>query len=38
MQMINATAQMLLVVTFDQNGQNAISAEFELLAASLPDW
>ena len=25
-------------VTFDQNGQNAISAEFEFLAASLPDW
>ena len=25
-------------VTFDQSGQNAISAEFEFLAASLPDW
>ena len=26
-----------LYVTFDQNGQNAISADFEFLAASLPD-
>ena len=26
------------VVTFDQNGQNAISAEFGILAVSLPDW
>ena len=26
------------VVTFDQNVKNAISAEFEILAASLPDW
>ena len=25
-------------VTFDQNGQNAISAEFGILAVSLPDW
>ena len=25
-------------VTFDQNGQNAISADFEFLAASLPSW
>ena len=25
-------------VTFDQNGQNAISAEFRILAVSLPDW
>ena len=25
-------------VTFDQNVKNAISAEFEFLAASLPDW
>ena len=25
-------------VTFDQNAKNAISAEFEFLAASLPDW
>ena len=25
-------------VTFDQNGQNAICADFEFLAASLPDW
>ena len=26
------------VVTFDQNGQNAVSAEFGILAASLPNW
>ena len=25
-------------VTFDQNGQNAVSAEFGILAASLPNW
>ena len=25
-------------VTFDQNGQNAASAEFGILAASLPNW
>ena len=27
-----------LIVTFDQNGQNAVSAEFRILAASLPNW
>ena len=27
-----------IYVTFDQNGQNAISAEFGILAVSLPDW
>ena len=27
-----------LCVTFDENGQNAISAEFGILAVSLPDW
>ena len=27
-----------LHVTFDQNVKNAISAEFEFLAARLPDW
>ena len=27
-----------LPVTFDQNGQNAISAEFGILAVGLPDW
>ena len=27
-----------IVVTFDQNGQNAVSAEFGILAASLPNW
>ena len=26
------------IVTFDQNGQNAVSAEFGILAASLPNW
>ena len=26
------------LVTFDQNVKNAISAEFGILAASLPDW
>ena len=26
------------LVTFDQNGQNAVSAEFGILAASLPNW
>ena len=26
------------VVTFDQNVKNAISAEFGILAVSLPDW
>ena len=25
-------------VTFDQNGQNAVSAEFRILTVSLPDW
>ena len=25
-------------VTFDQNVKNAISAEFEILEVSLPDW
>ena len=25
-------------VTFDQNVKNAISAEFRILAVSLPDW
>ena len=25
-------------VTFDQNGQNAVSAEFRILAVNLPDW
>ena len=25
-------------VTFDQNGQNAISADIEVLAADLPSW
>ena len=25
-------------VTFDQNGQNAVSAEFGILAASLTNW
>ena len=27
-----------MIVTFDQNVKNAISAEFGILAASLPDW
>ena len=29
---------MFLTVTFDQNVENAISAEFGILAVSLPDW
>ena len=28
----------VITVTFDQNGQNAVSAEFGILAASLPNW
>ena len=27
-----------VIVTFDQNVKNAISAEFGILAVSLPDW
>ena len=33
-----STLILALTVTFDQNGQNAISAEFGILAVSLPDW
>ena len=36
---VNHSISILLTcVTFDQNGQNAISAEFGILAVSLPDW
>ena len=29
---------LMTTVTFDQNVKNAISAEFGILAVSLPDW
>ena len=35
---VNTTISSHRTVTFDQNGQNAVSAEFGILAASLPNW
>ena len=38
MHIVAKTFEIYFFVTFDQNGQNAISAEFGILAVSLPDW
>ena len=35
---VNRNFENRKLVKFDQNGQNAISAEFGILAVSLPDW
>ena len=37
-QVIIETKLLKMSVTFDQNVKNAISAEFGILAVSLPDW
>ena len=36
--LMDATQTTIELVTFDQNVKNAISAEFGILAVSLPDW
>ena len=35
---VTSVTMILLTVTFDQNGQNAVSAEFRILAVNLPNW